>query len=105
MVDFHLSEKYWASKPKNYPISKGIDWDLIKEDDDPFRYSHILEDEVHLKKIYCENVCDRKIWDKWKIYYSEILKKIFGSEKFDLYSNLFVIYIVMFQHADIKYED
>ena len=85
MVDFYLSEKYWASKPKDYPISKGIDWDSIKEDDDPFRYAYI-EAEVNLKKNSCERVCDKKIW---KIYYSEILKKKLGIAKCDLFSSLY----------------
>lgn len=82
MVDFQLSERYWASKPKDYPISKGIDWDSVREDDDPFRYSYVEH------RIPCKNICDRQNWDEWKMYYKKILKLIFRSEKMDLYSTL-----------------
>lgn len=41
MVDFHISQKYWASKPKRYQTIRGVNWDLIKDDYDPFRYSHL----------------------------------------------------------------
>lgn len=70
MVDFYASEKYWASKPKDFPISKAIDWDLIRDDYDPFRYSY-REDEVFLKKISCE--FSWNFWDKWKKIQKDIL--------------------------------
>lgn len=78
MNDFNLSEKYWASKPKHYPRSKGVNWELVKDDFDPYNSSNYhIRKEIQLKKIYCQrDIQYGYLFAHWKKCI-EFLKKFF----------------------------